>query len=178
MSGVTSSVKIEMDILSTTPPAVRARSERPVAAWQAELRDAIRDPRRVVPALGLPAELGRAGAGGRGGFRMPCAGELSRADRARQPGRSAVAAGAARGGRGASRCGLLADPVDEAAATLRRACCRSIAGRALLVVTGACPVHCRYCFRRHFPYDGPDRRRRGLGAGARRRCGRSDDPTK
>ena len=25
-------------------------------------------------------------------------------------------------------------------------------GRALLVVSGACAVHCRYCFRRHFPY--------------------------
>lgn len=24
--------------------------------------------------------------------------------------------------------------------------------RALLVTTSACPVHCRYCFRRHFPY--------------------------
>jgi EF-P beta-lysylation protein EpmB len=28
------------------------------------------------------------------------------------------------------------------------------AGRALLVATQACPVHCRYCFRRHFPYSG------------------------
>jgi len=25
-------------------------------------------------------------------------------------------------------------------------------GRALLTVTGACAIHCRYCFRRHFPY--------------------------
>jgi EF-P beta-lysylation protein EpmB len=25
-------------------------------------------------------------------------------------------------------------------------------GRALLVVTGACAIHCRYCFRRHFSY--------------------------
>lgn len=25
-------------------------------------------------------------------------------------------------------------------------------GRALLIATGACGVHCRYCFRRHFPY--------------------------
>jgi EF-P beta-lysylation protein EpmB len=25
-------------------------------------------------------------------------------------------------------------------------------GRALLVTTGACAVHCRYCFRRHFDY--------------------------
>jgi len=25
-------------------------------------------------------------------------------------------------------------------------------GRALFITTGACAVHCRYCFRRHFPY--------------------------
>jgi EF-P beta-lysylation protein EpmB len=25
-------------------------------------------------------------------------------------------------------------------------------GRALLIATGGCAVHCRYCFRRHFPY--------------------------
>lgn len=25
--------------------------------------------------------------------------------------------------------------------------------RILLITTGACAVHCRYCFRRHFPYD-------------------------
>ncbi len=26
------------------------------------------------------------------------------------------------------------------------------AGRALLILTGECAVHCRYCFRRHYPY--------------------------
>jgi len=26
-------------------------------------------------------------------------------------------------------------------------------GRLLLVATGTCAIHCRYCFRRHFPYD-------------------------
>ena len=26
-------------------------------------------------------------------------------------------------------------------------------GRVLLALTGACAIHCRYCFRRHFPYD-------------------------
>ncbi|PLY13341.1 MAG: EF-P beta-lysylation protein EpmB [Sedimenticola sp.] len=25
-------------------------------------------------------------------------------------------------------------------------------GRALIITTGACAIHCRYCFRRHFPY--------------------------
>lgn len=27
-------------------------------------------------------------------------------------------------------------------------------GRVLLTLTGACPIHCRYCFRQHFPYAG------------------------
>lgn len=27
-------------------------------------------------------------------------------------------------------------------------------GRVLLTLTGACAIHCRYCFRRHFPYGG------------------------
>lgn len=26
-------------------------------------------------------------------------------------------------------------------------------GRVLVTLTGACAIHCRYCFRRHFPYD-------------------------
>lgn len=26
-------------------------------------------------------------------------------------------------------------------------------GRALLLATGGCAIHCRYCFRRHFPYE-------------------------
>jgi EF-P beta-lysylation protein EpmB len=32
------------------------------------------------------------------------------------------------------------------------------AGRALLIATGACAVHCRYCFRRHYPYAQEPRR--------------------
>lgn len=26
-------------------------------------------------------------------------------------------------------------------------------GRSLVITTGACAIHCRYCFRRHFPYE-------------------------
>ena len=29
-------------------------------------------------------------------------------------------------------------------------------GRVLLITTGKCAIHCRYCFRRHFPYTDPD----------------------
>ena len=31
-------------------------------------------------------------------------------------------------------------------------------GRVLLIATGACAVHCRYCFRRHYPYANDPRR--------------------
>jgi len=31
-------------------------------------------------------------------------------------------------------------------------------GRALVISTGACAVHCRYCFRRHYPYQDEPRR--------------------
>jgi EF-P beta-lysylation protein EpmB len=44
------------------------------------------------------------------------------------------------------------DPVDDSAAELTPGVLQKYNGRALLVTTGACAVHCRYCFRRHFPY--------------------------
>jgi EF-P beta-lysylation protein EpmB len=44
------------------------------------------------------------------------------------------------------------DPLQEAAATVVPGLLHKYAGRVLIVATGACAVHCRYCFRRHFPY--------------------------
>ena len=44
------------------------------------------------------------------------------------------------------------DPVGDAAAELTPGLLHKYQGRVLLVTTGACPVHCRYCFRRHYPY--------------------------
>ncbi|MED5389776.1 MAG: EF-P beta-lysylation protein EpmB [Pseudomonadota bacterium] len=48
--------------------------------------------------------------------------------------------------------GYSSDPLDEATHTPVPGLLHKYHGRALLVVTGACAVHCRYCFRRHFPY--------------------------
>jgi len=44
------------------------------------------------------------------------------------------------------------DPLEESDATLGPGVLKKYAGRALFIVTGACAIHCRYCFRRHFPY--------------------------
>jgi L-lysine 2,3-aminomutase len=49
--------------------------------------------------------------------------------------------------------GYLRDPVGESGATVpRRGIIHKYHGRVLLIVSGGCAVHCRYCFRRHFPY--------------------------
>ncbi|MCB2262573.1 MAG: EF-P beta-lysylation protein EpmB [Candidatus Thiosymbion ectosymbiont of Robbea hypermnestra] len=48
--------------------------------------------------------------------------------------------------------GFTTDPVGERAAVLLPGLLRKYQGRALLLLTGACALHCRYCFRRHFPY--------------------------
>jgi EF-P beta-lysylation protein EpmB len=44
------------------------------------------------------------------------------------------------------------DAVGDAAAKGATGVIQKYDGRALLVATGSCAVHCRYCFRRHFPY--------------------------
>ncbi len=48
--------------------------------------------------------------------------------------------------------GFIDDPLDEAAYTPVPGIVHKYHGRALFVVTQACAIHCRYCFRRHFPY--------------------------
>ncbi len=44
------------------------------------------------------------------------------------------------------------DPVGDTAALRQPGLLHKYHGRVLLVTTGACAVHCRYCFRRHYPY--------------------------
>jgi EF-P beta-lysylation protein EpmB len=44
------------------------------------------------------------------------------------------------------------DPVGDDAASPHAGLIHKYHGRVLLITTGACAVHCRYCFRRHYPY--------------------------
>jgi EF-P beta-lysylation protein EpmB len=48
--------------------------------------------------------------------------------------------------------GYGADPLHEHDATRAPGLLQKYAGRALLITTQACAIHCRYCFRREFPY--------------------------
>lgn len=49
--------------------------------------------------------------------------------------------------------GFTSDPLAESSCSPVPGLLHKYHGRALLVTTGACAVHCRYCFRRHFPYE-------------------------
>jgi len=45
------------------------------------------------------------------------------------------------------------DPVGDLASQRCSGLLQKYRGRALLITTGACAVHCRYCFRRDYPYN-------------------------
>ena len=49
--------------------------------------------------------------------------------------------------------GFSKDPVGDQAALLQPGLIQKYAHRALLIASPKCDVHCRYCFRRHYPYE-------------------------
>ena len=50
------------------------------------------------------------------------------------------------------KIGFSKDPLNEVNRQTAPGLLHKYQGRVLLVLTGACAIHCRYCFRRHFPY--------------------------
>jgi L-lysine 2,3-aminomutase len=50
------------------------------------------------------------------------------------------------------------DPVGDSNARVAPGLLHKYRGRALLIATGTCAIHCRYCFRRHYPYEDEPRR--------------------
>jgi len=49
--------------------------------------------------------------------------------------------------------GFSTDPLGEAGFIKSKGLLQKYKGRVLVVAHSSCAVHCRYCFRRHFPYD-------------------------
>jgi len=144
-----------MSLSSRRPEKARiiARSpEAGQAAWQRAVADSIRDTSPLFDLLRLePAGLAAATAAA---DRFAC----------RLPRRllDGIATGTAgdpvlrqflpSGAELEAHEGYTTDPVGDLEAARAAGLLRKYAGRALLITTGACAVHCRYCFRRHFPY--------------------------
>jgi EF-P beta-lysylation protein EpmB len=136
--------QFEPDPSRTAPPQPRR--------WQQLLADAIVDPRELCAILDLdPALVGPADAAAAGfALRVPrgYVARMRRAD-ARDPLLLQVLPSAAEL---VAASGYVADPVGDLGSRAVPGLLHKYQGRALLVTTGACAVHCRYCFRRHFPY--------------------------
>lgn len=53
-----------------------------------------------------------------------------------------------------SKEGFSCDPVGDVSASLSPRYIKKYASRMLLITSGGCALHCRYCFRRHYAYEG------------------------
>jgi EF-P beta-lysylation protein EpmB len=120
--------------------------------WQQELAEAITSPEALAEALGLSAQdvQGTREAGQRFPLRVPRSfvARMRRGD-PRDPLLLQVLPTAAELGDSED---YVADPVGERSALRAPALLQKYRGRALLITTPTCAVHCRYCFRREFPY--------------------------
>lgn len=134
------------------PAALSPPHAAPPADWRQLWRDAVRDPRELLAAVGL--EHVAIGMSERAAAQFPL--RVPRGFVARmRPGdpadpllRQVLPLDAEL--QPAPGFGL--DAVGDALARAGQGVIRKYRGRALLIATGSCAVNCRYCFRRHFPY--------------------------
>ncbi len=120
--------------------------------WQQLWRDAVRDPRELLELLGLEAigaQLSEAAAA-QFALRVP-RGFVARM-RVGDPDDPLLRQVLPLADEMRVVPGFALDAVGDGAARKATGVIQKYRGRALLVATGSCAVHCRYCFRRHFPY--------------------------
>jgi EF-P beta-lysylation protein EpmB len=121
-------------------------------SWQRVLADAVRDPAELAALLELDPSVIRDAIAGTRDFplRVPRSfiAKMRRGD-PRDPLLLQILPLAAELNDVAGYC---IDPVGDMDSRAAQGVLHKYSGRALIVATGACAVHCRYCFRRHFPY--------------------------
>jgi EF-P beta-lysylation protein EpmB len=134
-------------ITASTPTRQRSPSR-----WQADLASAITHPQELVTELGLdPALVAPAEAAG-AAFRLRVPRSYVSRMRQGDPNDPLLRQVLPIGEELADTADYVADPLGEHAALRAPGLLQKYHGRALLVTTSACAVHCRYCFRREYPY--------------------------
>lgn len=130
-----------------TPGATPARQSAP---WQMELAQAISDPAQLLRALDLEPSLGCTASGRNFSLRVPQSyvARMRKGDPHDPLLRQVLPITEEQ----AIALGFSYDAVGDIKAMTIPGLLHKYHGRVLLIATGACAVHCRYCFRRHFPY--------------------------
>jgi EF-P beta-lysylation protein EpmB len=121
--------------------------------WQTLLAQAITEPEELLGELGLPLDLlpGSLKAGRAFRLRVPrgFVARMRHGDALDPLLRQVLPLGAELD----EVAGFSRDPLGELEAMPVPGVLHKYQGRVLLTSTGACAVHCRYCFRRHYPYN-------------------------
>lgn len=134
------------------PLEVRAQATDLPASWQTLLAQAIRDPETLLARLGLSLEWLPGAELGHQLFATVVPEPYLSRIRPGDPNDPLLRQVLPRHEETLSDASDREDPLEEAASTVATGLIRKYQSRALLVLTGACAVNCRYCFRRHFPY--------------------------
>jgi EF-P beta-lysylation protein EpmB len=120
--------------------------------WRQVMKEAVRDPVELCELLDLPAEFAQRAIQASKSFPLfaprPFVARMRPGDAADPLLRQVLPLEA----ESITATGFTADPVGDHAAKVHPGLIHKYQGRVLMVTTGACAVHCRYCFRRHFPY--------------------------
>ena len=139
-----------MEILTNSVSSVGAETITGDSSWQQQMKVAVRDLGALRKMLQLPEDLAAESAEASFSVFAP----LPFVDRI-EPGNAddpLLLQLLPRQLEDTSPSHYATDPLAESEAQLGPGVLKKYAGRALFIVTGACAIHCRYCFRRHYPY--------------------------
>ncbi len=120
--------------------------------WQAQWRDAVRDPAELLSLLGLEVLATRLSPTAMAQFPLRVPRAFVARMRPGDPADPLLRQVLPLDDEDRIVPGFALDAVGDAAAKAGDGVIRKYRGRALLIATGSCAVNCRYCFRRHFPY--------------------------
>lgn len=135
-------------MITLSPPPLE------IQPWQQELATAITDVHELLSLLGLEEGdvVGGVSLAAAGEFRLRVPRYFVGLMRRGDPEDPLLAQVLPRAAEKRVVEGYVKDPVADLAAACAHGILQKYQGRALMITTGACAVHCRYCFRRHFPY--------------------------
>jgi len=125
----------------------------PAISWQSQLAQAITDPLQLLQALGIDPALFPSCQQAHQSFQVKVPHSYLAKIKQGDPTDPLLLQVMASTLELVSAEGFTHDPVGDLNAVRTPGLLHKYAGRVLLITTSACAIHCRYCFRRHFPYD-------------------------
>jgi EF-P beta-lysylation protein EpmB len=120
--------------------------------WRRTWRESVRDPRELLSLLGLDALAARVSVAAAAQFPLRVPRGFVARMRPGDPDDPLLRQVLPRIDEDRVVPGFALDAVGDGAARAATGVIHKYQGRALLVATGSCAIHCRYCFRRHFDY--------------------------